>query len=618
MTWWRVLVARCRALLRPQRVHDEIQEEMRFHIEMRARANEREGMPAAEARRAAARAFGSMTAVKEVSYDIRGGGWVEAVLRDVGYAVRSVLKHRVLSAVVIGIVAIGVGANAAILGVADRVLWRELPVTAPAELEHLNGDHGWDWFSIPSYRALRQTTDAFSGLIARWRQTSTVAVGGDPERRVVEIVSGNYFSVLGVRPAIGRLISDDDDRVIMGRPVAVISDRYWRERLGASDTAVGRTIRIDDYSFTVVGVAPPGFFGVEVGVEPDAWIPLAMHPVVFHAHRSLADDDWLWLDVVGRRAPRVSEARAQAIATVAMQRFVTSAGKEQALIQHEIRLIPAHRGLSQLRGKIELPLVVLIGIVAFVLVIVCLNVATLVAVRAMARSREIGVRLALGASRLRVIRQLVVENLVLAIGGGILGTLFALGATRGLVHLLPPVGVPTEIDVAPDARTLALSLLLSTITGVVFGIAPAIRAARLDVAHVIRDDVGQRSRRRWRVGVRGALVLAQVTVSLVLAIAAGLFAKSLAHLASAPLGLDTESVLIASINPSLNRYTSQSALTFYHSLQARVASITGVRAGGNVSQPAPQRRLQHHHLGCPGSAPEAVRSDDVARADGRR
>lgn len=584
MTWWRVLVARCRALVRPERVRDEIEEEMRFHLEMRARANEREGMPATEAREAATRAFGSMTVIKETSYDIRGGGWVEAMMRDIGYALRMLRKHRALSVVVVAILAIGVGANAAILGFADRVLWRELPVSAPSELELLNGDHGWDAFSIPSYRALRQTTDAFSGLIARWRQTSTFSSGGNPERRVVEIVSGNYFDVLRLQPTRGRLISDDDDRAILSRPVAVVSDRYWRQRLGASDSAIGRRILIDDYPFTVVGVAPPGFFGVEVGVEPDAWVPLAMHPVVFHAHRSLADDDWLWLDVTGRRAPGVSEPRAQAIATAAMQRFVTSAGKEQVLIQHEIRLVPAHRGLSPLRANVTLPLVILVGVVAFVLVIVCANVATLVAVRTLARSREIGVRLALGASRLRVIRQLLVENLVLAIAGGVAGTLFAVAATRGLVHLLPPASVPTEIDVTPDARTLLLSLSLSMITGILFGIAPAVRAARLDILHVIRDEAGIRSRSR-RLGARRVLVLGQLAVSLVLVIGAGLFARSLARLASAPLGLDTENVLMARINPSLNRYTSQSASTLYHALQSRAAAIAGVRAVGMSDVP---------------------------------
>lgn len=586
MTWWRVFVSRCRALLQPQRVRDEIDEEMRFHLEMRERANIRDGMPIDEAQAAATRAFGSVTQLKENSYDIRGGGWLEALARDIGYAVRAVLNQRTLSAVIIGIVAIGVGASAAILGVADRVLWRKLPVTAPGELEHLVGVGQWYSFSIPAYRALRTTTGgAFSGLIARWRQTSTFAVHGDLERRVVEIVSGNYFDVLGIRPGVGRLLSDDDDRVIMGRAVVVISDRYWRTRFGASDSAIGRTILLDDYLFTIVGVAPPNFSGVEVGVAPDAWVPLAMHPVVFDAHRSLADEDWLWLDVIGRRAPGVSSSRAQALATIALQQYVTTAGKENALVQREIRLVSANRGLSQLRGTIKMPLVVLIGIVGFVLAVVCANLAMLVAVRTLARTRELGVRLALGASRMRVIRQLVAENLLLAVVGGALGTVLAIGATRWLVQMLPPAAVPTEIDGAPDTRTLLLSLLLSAITGLLCGMSPAIRAARLDIAHVIREEVGARSRGRRRLGLRRVLVLAQVTGSLVLVIAAGLFAKSLARLAAAPSGLEADHVLMATITPSLNRYTPQSALAFYHALEARLAAVPGARAVGMSASP---------------------------------
>ncbi len=588
MTWWRVLVARFRALTRGQQVHDEIAEELQFHLEMRARDHAARGLPEDEARQAASRAFGSVTKIKELSYDVRGGGAAETFWRDMTYAMRSLVKHRVLSAIVVTIVAIGVGANAAILGVADRVLWRELPVTAPSELQRITLKSGIDGISYPLYQAFRRESDAFAGVFARFRQSSTFAIGaGDPERRVVELVSGNYFTVLGVRPGVGRLLSDDDDRAIMAHPVIVISDRYWRARLGARESAIGSTIIIDDYPFEVVGVAPRTFFGVEVGTEPDAWVPLAMHPAVFSAHRSLVNDGWMWLDVLSRSAPGRTTASVEAQASAVSHRYWLTANVPVAkLSEFDVKLVSAARGLSPLRGKLERPLMVLIGIVGFVLIVACANVATLVGARTMARAREIGVRLALGASRARVIRQLLVENLLLAAIGGIIGTMLAIATSHALVRLLPPASVRHEIDVAPDRRMLLISLVLSAITGVLFGIAPALRAVRLDVARVIRDDGRPQTRGGGRrIGVRGALVAGQVAVSLVLVTGAGLFTKSLERLAAVQAGFDANHVLIATINPTLNRYTPQSAAVFYRALQSRLSAAPGVRAVATSATP---------------------------------
>lgn len=587
MKWWRVLIARCRALVRPERVRDEIDEELRFHVEMRTHEHIRQGMSGADARRAAALAFGSVANLKEVSYDIRGGGWAEAVWRDLVYAWRSVVKHRVLSAVIVGVVAIGVGANTAILGVADRIFWRELPVRAPGELVQLvHYTESWGSLSYPLFRGLQEKNDGFAGLFARWRQTSTFSVAGNPERRVVELVSGKYFAVLGVRSTLGRLITDDDDRTVMSSPVVVVSDRYWRTRLGADESAIGRKILIDDYPLTVVGVAPPEFFGVEVGITPDAWVPLAMHPVLFGPHRSLVDDDWMWLDVLGRIAPGQSAARAAAGATIALRRFLAASDHRSGkMTPREITFRPANRGLSPLRGNVQTPLAVLMGITALVLLIACANVATLLTVRSMSRSREVGVRLALGASRIRVVRQLLTESLVLALAGGVVGMLIGIGASRLLVRFLPPANIHTEIDVAPDMRMLAIALLLSTITGALFGIAPAVRATRLDLARVIKDDIRPRRAGRWRFGARGMLVAGQVAVSLVLVIGAGLFALSLERLVSVPAGFDANHVIMASVHPTSNRYTPSSAIAFYQALQARLTATPGVTAVGVSSVP---------------------------------
>ncbi|MEP6492036.1 MAG: ABC transporter permease [bacterium] len=584
--WRRVLAARLRALVSPQRVREEIDEELRFHVEMRAQEYVRQGRSPDDARRAAALAFGSAANIKEVSYGVRGGGWPEAVWRDLTYAARSLLKRPTLSAVVIGVVAVGIGANAAILGVADRILWRQLPVHAPDELEQFIYYDFTEAMSYPLFRALREKNEAFAGVFARTRQASTFAVAGAPERRVLELVSGNYFAVLGVRPGAGRLLSDDDDRTIMSHPVAVVSDRYWRTRLGASESAIGRTILIDDYPLRVIGVAPPEFSGVEVGVTPDAWVPLAMHPVLFASRRSLVDDNWMWLDVLGRRAPGQSTARAAAGASLTLRRFQDASGERIGKkTPREIRLRPANRGLSPLRGNVRAPLEILMGITALVLLIACANVATLLLIRSMARAREIGVRLALGASRTRVIRQLFTESMLLALAGGVIGMVIAIAASRALVRFLPPSSIPTEIVVTPDARMLAIAILLSTVTGALFGVAPAIRATRLDLALVMREDLQRRRAGGWRFGARGVLVAGQVAISLVLVIGAGLFAVSVERLGAVPAGLDADHVIMASVNPTLNRYTPGSALAFFDALQARLAATPGVRAVGISSVP---------------------------------
>ncbi|HEY9228385.1 MAG TPA: ABC transporter permease, partial [Gemmatimonadaceae bacterium] len=579
--WWRVALARCRALVRPQTVRDEIEEELRFHIDMRAQELVRNGVSPADARRAAAQSFGSVSASKDVSYDIRGGGPLESLWRDIEYGMPSIRSHAALSAVVIGVVAIGVGANAAILGVADRVLWRELPVRAPHELVRLTHYKDVDAASYPLYRAMQADTGAFSGVLARWRQTSSFAVGNDAlERRVVELVSGDYFSLLGVRPALGRLLSAADDKTIMGHAVVVVSDRYWRTRFGGDESVIGKTIRIDDYPLKIVGVAPPEFTGVEVGVIPDAWVPLAMHPVIFSAHRSLVDDSWMWLDVIGRLAPGVSLERAHTSAALSLQRFLAASGEPiPKAVPRVMRLRPVSRGLSALREQMEGSLDVLVGLAGLVLLIACANLATLLAIRSIARSKEIGVRLALGASHGRVVRQLFLESMLLALAGGAIGTALAVRGASLLLPFLPPSVVPSEIAIAPDARTLVISLVLTLATGVLFGIGPALRGIRVDVASVIRDEIHAQTGRR-RFGLRRALVGGQVALSLVLVIGAGLFARSLVRLAATPAGFDVDRVIVASVEPSLNRYGPDDAIAIYRLMHARLAALPGVQRVG--------------------------------------
>ncbi len=579
---WRLLRDRLRALLRSQRVRDEMDEEMQFHVDMRARELARGGMSPGDALAEARRTFGSTTRIKEMSYDVRGGGALEAIARDLAYAVRALRKQPLLSAVVIAVVAVGVGANAAILGVADHVFWRKLPVRDPEQLVQLRISDELPAFSYQMVRTLGASS-AFSQMAARWRQSSTFAVGETTERRVVELVSGSYFDLLGIVPRVGRLLSAADDRTVMGHPVAVISDRYWRHRFNADPSVVGRVIRIDDYPLTVIGVAPVGFSGVEVGIATDAWVPLAMHPVLFSAHRSLVDDPWMWLDVLARVGPGSSRASARSRALAALQTYAKEAGwpADNPFTSHGIDLLPADRGMSSIREALGTPVTLLIGVAGLVLLIACANVATLLAVRSMARRKEIGVRLAMGASRARVMRQLSIESLLLAVGGGVLGTMLALRGGEVLLDLLPTASVPAEVDLTPDLRALAISLGVSIVAALLFGVAPALTAARVDVASVIRDEVKLHRVSRWKFSARRTVVAMQIALSVVLVVCAGLFARTLGKLAAAPTGFDAEHVVMATIEPSQNRHTPASARTFYHALEDRLRATPGVQAVGS-------------------------------------
>ena len=588
MSMLRIVRDRLRALWRPDQVRDEIVEELRFHVEMRARDNERGGMSAADARRDAARRFGSVAGIADVAYDVRGGGWLETLWQDARYGARVLAKQRVFTATVILTVGIGVGAGAAIFTLADRLLIRTLPVDHPAELEQISLPNDWTSFPTPFFRELRGRTDVFAGVLARTLAPATIAGAGDARRGLVELVSGNYFSVLGVRAAQGRLLNDDDERTASGAPVAVVSDRFWRTRLSSDPEAVGKTIRVDDQSLTIVGVAPPDFFGVEVGTMPEAWLPISMQPKIVFQGSVLADDrDANWLQVIGRRAPGVTQARAQAGATFAFQQYQESLGQpEPSGWPTSVRLVGVSRGLSSLRDNYEGALRVLIGIVAIVLLVACASITTLLMTRSAVRRQEIAVRLTLGATRARLVRQLLTEGALLSLCGGAAGLVIARAGLAALLRLLPSERVPIGIDVSLDARSLMFSLALSILVALVFSGGPALRFTRPDLVNAIRAGAASTTTRRGRrVDARKLLVGAQVALSLVLVLAASLFIRSLARTAAIPLGFETQHVLIASVDPSLSGYTPARVDGFYRELDERLRGVTGVRAVGFTAWP---------------------------------
>jgi predicted permease len=512
---------------------------------------------------------------------------LENLAQDLRYALRAMRRSPGLTAVAALSLALGIGANTAIFSLMDAVLLRTLPVDKPEELERIgvmDGSSPGFTFSYPMFRELRQRNQTFSGVFARAATPVSLVATGRTERGVVELVSGNYFSVLGVRPLLGRVLADADDRTPLAHPVAVLSYRYWNRRLAADPGIVGKTVRIDNYPFMVIGVAPPAFYGIEVGSAPDAWIPMLMQPQIFGRGRpSFNEVGWGWLSIFGRRSPGIGESKARAGLDVAFQQIRSEGGVARFWRRSNdarIYLEPGSKGLSRLRGQFENPLYVLMAAVALVLLIACANIANLLLARSVARRKEIAVRLALGAGRARLVRQLLTESTLLGLLGGSLGCFLAAWTVPLLLRFLPADRLPFALEVHLDARLLGFAFFISAATGVVFGLAPALQATRPDVAPSLKDEGSDHAPGSRGFELKNALVVAQVALSLLLLVGAGLFLRSLRNAAAIDAGLNTESVLLASVNPELSGYSPPEIANFYHQLEERLRELPGVRAVG--------------------------------------
>ncbi|HEY7285399.1 MAG TPA: ABC transporter permease [Vicinamibacterales bacterium] len=541
--------------------------------------------------------------------------------RDLRYAWRGLIRSPLFTVVAVLSIALGIGANTAIFTLVDEVLLRQLPVQSPDQLvmmlgarnrTHFGSNSGGsdgDVLSFPMYEDFRDnfvdrggaallprvsltvpnpapTPKIFSGVFGRRPVAMNVGVDGQTERVPGELVTGTYFRVLGVRAALGRVITDDDDKARGDGYVAVLSYNYWRNRFGGDPGIVGRSITINSHTFTIIGVSQAGFDGLDIGAVAHVRVPIMLKAQVTPNWDDIDNRRSRWVSVFARLKPGVTHDQAVAALQpffhglleqeVQMPAFSgTTPYTRENFLKGQIGLVDAAQGRSQLRQQLMEPLKILFFVVGGVLLIACANVASLLIARASARQKEIAVRLALGAGRGRIVGQLLVESVMLAALGGLLGLALASWTTRVLIGFLPTTGVPHLITGSIDTRVMLFNLGLSLVTGVVFGLLPAMRSTKPNLAPTLKDQVGAVVG-GGGVGLRKGLVVAQVTISIVLLIGAGVFIRSLRNLRTLDLGLRTDNLVAFNVAPALSGYSTVRTKQFHKQLADRVSGLPGI------------------------------------------
>ena len=524
-------------------------------------------------------------------------GWVEMVGRDFGYALRTLRRSRGFAAVAALTLALGIGANTAIFTLLDQVLLRLLPVKNPQQLvlltmrgHHYGNNWGGNAISYPMYRDFQDHNEVFSGMFCRFPNPVSMTFGAQSELVAAELVSGTYFEVLGVGTALGRAFTPEDDRVPNGHPLVMLSYDFWKQRFGSDSQIVGKTILVNNHQMTIIGVAQAGFDGVELGYSTKIFIPVMMEQqIIIGPMKMLTDRRSRWVNAFGRLKPGVTETKAKASLQPFMHSMLEMEVKEAAFrnasayargefLKCWIDVLPGSQGRASLRRELRTPLWVLMATTGMVLLIACANIANLLLARATGRQKEIAVRLAMGATRGRIVGQLLIETLSLSALGGVLGLALAFWADKALMAIyLPSDSGNLKISTAPDLRILAFTLAVTVVTGVIFGLAPALQATRPDVGRTLKDQAGA------VVGgghgrLRSALVVTQVALSLLLLIGAGLFLRSLKNLSNLGTGFPAERLVGFKIDPSLNGYTPQQLNGFYQQLTDSLGAIPGVQS----------------------------------------
>ena len=580
MSLWRQLSRGVRGLVNRRDADRDLSDEVAHYVDQAAAAHGANGMSPADARRAALLEIGNATRVKEA---VRGAGWeasVESFFTDLRYAGRMLRKSPVFSIITILVVSLGTGAVTTIFSATNAMLLRPLPGAANAsrlfsiDRKNKKGDEGMS-ASYRYYKELRDKTHSFDGVAAWSEIPLTVSVGGTGTLAYGNVVTGNYFGVLGVHPELGRFFAPEEDRTPLTHPVMVISDGFWRSTFGADSGVIGRTVQVNGHPFTIIGVVPHAFRSVFIPLKSDAWVPVMMEPQL-RPGRDLNDVVANTYRVFGRLKDGVTPAAAHEEATALTAAWVASGVEPMPWGRDYIdaRLAPLSGLPEDATNAIVGFFFLLLGASALVLLIASVNVAAMLSARAAARRREMAVRAALGARRGRLVRQLLTESLVLFFLGSAGGIAIAVTATRALERL--PLPDEISLDLAPDYRAIAFALVISLVTGVAFGLAPALQVARADIAKRIREDAPSSGVRRTKMS--SGLIIGQLALSLLLLVAAGLFLRALERGNRIDPGFDASGVSVASLNTESWGYDSTKGRTFYRELRARLEAVPGVTA----------------------------------------
>jgi predicted permease len=581
--------------LRLRKLESELDRELKYHIDRRVGDLIQSGLPEPEARRRAKLELGGATQIREEVRDVWLTRWLRDFIYDSRFSARSFLRSPSFTATAVLSLALGIGATTAIYSLLNQVILRALPVDHPERLVLIdwNGFQNAETFgsvnvmSYPICRDLQQQTRFFDGVFCRFATTINFSTGGEPRLTAAELVSGTYFPVLGVRPALGRLLTIDDDQVPGSSPVVVLSYDFWKNQFGRDPDIVGRKVLVNQHPMTVVGVAAQTFHGVDVAELPSLWIPAVMSAQAIPGFNTMLNRRTRWMQILGRLKQNVSLAEAQtglqpwfkAMLDEDARRTLSRASAEnrRRFLASTLALTAAPQGHSAVGQNLSRPLWVLLVATAVLLALSCLNVAGLFLARGSARHREMSTRLALGASRGRIGRQLLADSVLLAFAGGLLGVVMAPIAVRALIAFLPHNTAATGLHANVDTRLLLFALVVSMASGFVAGSAPALQAGRKSLDSSLRERGGTPSGGQ---ALRKAIVTAQIAFTLILVIAAGLFVRTLSGLLAKGPGFDTSSLISFGIQPALSGYSPADANRLIQRISEGLRSSVSTQASG--------------------------------------
>jgi predicted permease len=597
MSWLQRLFAR-------RRMERDLDKELQFHFESQVADKVRIGISEIEARRLTRLEFGAIEQIKEDCRESRGTLWLESIVQDVRYGLRQLRKSPGFTFIAILSLTLGIGANTAIFTLLNAILLRPLPVQSPRELllfgdGNAQGstssvpDGSWDLFSDSLFHDFRQKDTSFSGIAgvdSTQFETKASIAGAAYQTTHVNLVSGSYFSVLGVPAFLGRTIGESDDSAEGAGPVAVASYSWFQRQFGGDPSALGKTVRIQSHDYTLVGVSRPGFYGFTVGQSTDLWIPLSMEKAFSRpGYNGLGSKLFQSLYLFGRLKPGVTAAQASAETNLLFKQIVRSYLGPQPSQKHlddlahaRVELTPGGGGVSYLRSAFSVPLMILMAIVTLVLLIACANIANMLLARGVARTRELAVRMALGASRRRIVLQLLTESVLLALMGAATGVALAWKASVVLLSMATPGPNPVPLNLTPDLAVLGFTLGVTVVTALLFGTLPAFRATGLEFTPALKDGRGSSST-TTRGALARSLIVGQVALSVVLLVVAALFVRSLIHLSDVDTGFDKHNVLVFSLDSStanLPRGTPDEirSVRLQEQIESRVQTIPGVQS----------------------------------------